>query len=187
MNRCSAPKMKPVSIPLGPPFRPLSLFEYFPQKGKEKESLFIGEAYVLSCLLQNIRYVAITKNSPGVYPARREGSCGGRLIIRFLTAKSYTSFRISCSEWQSFLYTKPSNKVLLFLKSLFSTGTKDSSPPPAQLTKRMTPSGGGYNKSIDCHPERNTVEWGIWLCLHLPPQQSPKAPPEGELRGLFSH
>ena len=37
-------------------------------------------------------------SSPGVYPARREGSCGGRLIIRFLTAKSYTSFRISCSE-----------------------------------------------------------------------------------------
>ena len=62
------------SIPLNPPFRPLSLFEYFPQKGKEKESLFIGEACVLSCLLQIIRYVAITKSSPGVYPARREGS-----------------------------------------------------------------------------------------------------------------
>ena len=85
------------SIPLNPPFRPLSLFEYFPQKGKEKESLFIGEACVLSCLLQTIRYVAITKVSPGVYPARREGSCGGRFIIRFLTAKSYTSFRICCS------------------------------------------------------------------------------------------
>ena len=52
------------SIPLNPPFRPLSLFEYFPQKGKEKESLFIGEACVLSCLLQIIRYVAITKSSP---------------------------------------------------------------------------------------------------------------------------
>ena len=69
------------SIPLNPPFRPLSLFEYFPQKGKEKESLFIGEACVLSCLLQTIRYVAITKVSPlgrfrGAIPTASGGLTG---------------------------------------------------------------------------------------------------------------
>ena len=71
------------SIPLNPPFRPLSLFEYFPQKGKEKESLFIGEACVLSCLLQIIRYVAITKSSPEFIPQ------GGRGVESLSRSDSY--------------------------------------------------------------------------------------------------
>ena len=65
--------------------------EFIPQGGRGVESLSRSDSY-------RKREGRFTKVSPGVYPARREGSCGGRLIIRFLTAKSYTSFRISCSE-----------------------------------------------------------------------------------------